>query len=525
MPILQIDVKDKRATYNRRGGEIVCGNRDYQIRFAFDEEWDAYPVKTARFIAGGIPTDVIFEGDTVAVPIIHNAWSVSVGVFAGNLRTTTPALIPCQKSVLCESGEPADPPPDVYAQIMGVLEEVGAATGPNIAYGDTAPTDTSKLWVKGDKARSVLVSKDLVYGADAQIEKSATLSATLPSRTQEPCAAAVGSKIYIFGGLNNSNSISCFDTESGLVTTISATLADSNLIAATCCAVGTKIYVFGGKSSSTFTGSVYEFDAETQSVTKLDAKFEIAPGYGISNACCAAVGSKIYLFGGYTSSVNATTHMKVFDTNEKTFGWSNMNQARSHTCAAAVGKYIYVFSGYNDNYVLYDTVLRFDTEVEGGGGEVLSTKMPFKAVDFSCFVVGAKVYLVGGKVNNMGVNKGVRCYDTESDFWTTCDVSLPYPISEHGFATVDNKHYLLGGMGATTSVKTIARYDPPIGAPTLENGKLQIIPKDGVNIFRLFNTEALTVEIGVEKVFLGNEKDEAETVGASLYKNGTWKTI
>lgn len=127
---LNINVVNKVATYCQRGGDIVCGNSDYVIAFTFDTEWDAHPIKTARFVANGkIVADVVFEGTSVAVPVIHNALSVAVGVFSGNLKTTTPAIIGCQKSILCEGGSPADPAPDVYNQIIDLLNNGGGGGG------------------------------------------------------------------------------------------------------------------------------------------------------------------------------------------------------------------------------------------------------------------------------------------------------------------------------------------------------------------------------------------------------------
>lgn len=116
--ILHIAVANKIATYCQRDGAIVCGNSDYSIKFAFDAEWDAISVKTARFMYNGIAVDVPFEGDTVAVPKLRNTLLVTVGVYGGDLQTTTPAIIPCLKSILCEDGLPPDPEPDVYARIM-----------------------------------------------------------------------------------------------------------------------------------------------------------------------------------------------------------------------------------------------------------------------------------------------------------------------------------------------------------------------------------------------------------------------
>ena len=106
MKNLHIAVDNKVATYLQRDGEIVCGNSDYQIVFTFDADWDAYDTKTARFIWNGKHMDVPFTGNECQVPIIKNTDEVKVGVYAGDIFTTTPATIPCKRSILC-GDEPA----------------------------------------------------------------------------------------------------------------------------------------------------------------------------------------------------------------------------------------------------------------------------------------------------------------------------------------------------------------------------------------------------------------------------------
>lgn len=110
---------------------IVCGNSDYTATFAFDDEWNLTGPRTARFVYvkdGKVQhTDVVFPGNVVAVPILENVDFVDVGVFAGNLCTTTPARVRCKKSILCGSGTPQDPTPDVYSQIMELFNEMAEA--------------------------------------------------------------------------------------------------------------------------------------------------------------------------------------------------------------------------------------------------------------------------------------------------------------------------------------------------------------------------------------------------------------
>ena len=126
-----ISVKDKIAKYD--GSEvIVCGNSDYTLTFSLDEEWLENDVKTARFIwktDGGAYEyeDKVFSGDTVEVPILRNVDFVYIGLYAGNLITTTAARINCKRSATCSTGTQKEPSEDIYSQIMSMLGDMSAA--------------------------------------------------------------------------------------------------------------------------------------------------------------------------------------------------------------------------------------------------------------------------------------------------------------------------------------------------------------------------------------------------------------
>ncbi len=122
MPIINISVRNKIAKADF--AVYVCNNSDFVIKFDFDKEWDAYGTKTARFSYNGSYADVVFSGSECAVPIISSTFFFRVGVYAGDLHTTTPARVPCAKSILCDGGAPADPPEDIYAQIMEKLNSL-----------------------------------------------------------------------------------------------------------------------------------------------------------------------------------------------------------------------------------------------------------------------------------------------------------------------------------------------------------------------------------------------------------------
>lgn len=128
----EITIRDKIASH-MGNNPYVCGNSDFKVVFDFDEEWSAFPNKTARFISGSKYQDVIFSGNECAVPIISNAYNIKVGVFAGELHTTTPAEIPAVRSILCGTGTPVAPSEDVYAQIMDLLNGLNQDIGDAVA--------------------------------------------------------------------------------------------------------------------------------------------------------------------------------------------------------------------------------------------------------------------------------------------------------------------------------------------------------------------------------------------------------
>lgn len=129
MKTIEILVSGKHAYNLDPEREIVCSNNDYNVRFMFDVNWAAYPVKTARFVTTEGYTDVLLESDTCTLPMLRNVNCVEVGVYAGDLETTTRAYVPVAKSILC-GDDPVhpDPPEDVYNQLCEKLNAIPAPT-------------------------------------------------------------------------------------------------------------------------------------------------------------------------------------------------------------------------------------------------------------------------------------------------------------------------------------------------------------------------------------------------------------
>ena len=108
---------------------IVSDNTGYQIEFDFDDAWNAYALKNAVFVwyRDSLPycQTVPFSGNTVQMPRVPAVNCLYVGVTAGNLQTSTPAMIPCSRSILSSGGEePEAPTESEYAQLMKLINDM-----------------------------------------------------------------------------------------------------------------------------------------------------------------------------------------------------------------------------------------------------------------------------------------------------------------------------------------------------------------------------------------------------------------
>lgn len=150
MPTIDIIIRNKTASAVNPPC-IVCGNSDYNVKFDFDDEWQAHNNKIGVFAYNRCgewrSENVLFEGDTCPVPALHGVRSVWIGVTAGDVRTSTPADVPCRMGATDFSDTDEPPSADVWGQILAKLDELqteideikaGGVGGTDISLGVTA---------------------------------------------------------------------------------------------------------------------------------------------------------------------------------------------------------------------------------------------------------------------------------------------------------------------------------------------------------------------------------------------------
>lgn len=123
MPEIVVTVKNKMAVGD--GSVIVCNNSDYVVRFALDSEWDALALRTMRIVYDSYShTDIAFSGDTVALPAIIDRTSIGIGLYSGDIHTSTCAMFDCERSVMGKNSNAVEPPSsDVYNEIVEMIND------------------------------------------------------------------------------------------------------------------------------------------------------------------------------------------------------------------------------------------------------------------------------------------------------------------------------------------------------------------------------------------------------------------
>lgn len=123
---IKFEVKDRVI---KRIGDFVNtvgDNSDYEAEFLFDSEWDGH-IKTARFIKSGKYVEQILENDRCLIPVeVLKHGYLKVGVFTSEM-TTTQCEVFIRPSIKQDNGVTTEPTPDVYSQIIKMIENIEIA--------------------------------------------------------------------------------------------------------------------------------------------------------------------------------------------------------------------------------------------------------------------------------------------------------------------------------------------------------------------------------------------------------------
>lgn len=289
---------------------------------------------------------------------------------------------------------------------------------------------------------------------------------TMPSKRFKHTATVVGKHLVFIGGQETDtkrfNDIVYYDTETNTFSqpTIHGDKVP-NFSRHTSCLVGSRIYVFGGFDGFGTNFDLAIFDTYSRSWTAVpQTRIRGQSPASRTNHAAAAVGSKMYIFGGNNNNeagmYQVLDDLYVLDTH--TLAWTRPHTtgdrptARSGHTLTAIGKKLFLFGGgvwneddgwvhkFNDLYIL-DTETMHWTKPTCTGTVETST-FPI------AFAIGRYLFIFGGGSKPMHcVTNDLYILDTATFTWSTPSVEGPRPQPrDMGTACVVGRRvYLMGG--------------------------------------------------------------------------------
>lgn len=158
----------------------IGDNADYEAVFTFDDEWNGH-IKTARFIQNGKVAEQILADDKCIIPVeVLKKGYMKIGVYT-DAMTSTSCEVYIRESIKEKTGVTAQPTPDVYAQIIEMIEGLGGAGG----------SGSGVVWTED----SVILLKDILYSCadeNGKAKVDALASELLPDYVPEEPEEPIG---------------------------------------------------------------------------------------------------------------------------------------------------------------------------------------------------------------------------------------------------------------------------------------------------------------------------------------------
>ena len=232
--------------------------------------------------------------------------------------------------------------------------------------------------------------------------------------------------------------------------------------------IGDKVYVVGGLQTGPFRASrtveVYDIPSDSWSfIADMPARLD--------HMGVAAVGSELFVIGGFSADFSPRDETYVYDT--LSGGWSSvapLPERRGACWAVEHAGSIYVFggdgpSGATDSTFIYDPAA--DAWTTGAS-------MPTRREHLNAVSLGPYIYVIGGRRSAaFAVNER---YDPVADQWTSM-TPMPTARSAMALAAFGGRIYAMGGeIPMLFDVNEV--YDPL--TDTWTNGPVMPIPRHGI---------------------------------------------
>lgn len=300
---------------------------------------------------------------------------------------------------------------------QGIIENYGGAslsmstaTLTKAQYGMSAAAIGDKIYLHGQNKKFELF--------DTETNGYSLLDAVTDGNTYYAPIAAIDKKIYLFGGAKKGiGGMVVFDTETDVVE--DKILSHAWESGGSGASVGNKIYLFGSDTLRKGT-TINVYNVTDNTFTKSNVALPISAGY---IAACA-INDKIYLFGGHNTDTSAGIYgtfldsINVFDTTNNTISTLDVRLPvkMMNIGVAALGTKIYLFGGSSANYKYHNTIYEFDTLTNTI--KKLDIELPEKMHGIAAATVNDKIYLFGGQ-GSSGIKNFIQIFSPKTSVLIT----------------------------------------------------------------------------------------------------------
>ena len=378
----------------------------------------------------------------------------------------------------------------------------------NIHYGDTAPEDTSKLWVKTTEPESVEISPDFGYGEAIQ---TTGVKSGFPTSN---ITCEDGDYLYVV----DNKIIKKYNKKTLEFIRKVATLSDTiyNVAIFEGILYCTERRYTSGSYQSTTTVNLCAVNLSTDVVTTLSYDIRHYGGNLI------IYNGKIYLIGGgrlihYNSSGNNDLYTMLdideYDILTKTTEKISYSYGKGFSGCCLVGNKVFVCGGYSESSSQKDITtdiisINLDTKT----GTKCNAVLPIATYNMGVSNLGNYIYLSGGNKTSQIVYR----YDMVNDTIEQVNVTLEHARTACATFFNGTELYLLG----SNEIVDKLQIDVP-----LSSTKLKIISDWLNNQFAVVNSSSAKVMIGVNKAFKGDENNKAKEVTAYVHDGVNWHNL
>lgn len=232
-----------------------------------------------------------------------------------------------------------------------------------------------------------------------------------------------GNKLLAFGGLNQSNGVPANGVGLGIITNGHSTMAASGvtlphkMYGGGAAYVSGRAYLFGGiDENGTYYDTIYEYNFDAKTLTPLVSRLPSTMGM-IQNSVCV-IGTKVYIVGIRVKSNTIDRRLYVFDSitnTAKVVNDTSLSAQGECVSVAAVGNKIYAFGGYDSVDGYLTSISEYTINGEQITRKVLDAKLPYGMINMTTAVLNGRVYLFGGDNGDNVFFRDILIFDPVAD--------------------------------------------------------------------------------------------------------------